>query len=101
MCTDEVTVSVSDKADYSKVSLDIKTKHLDYLQAPEIALPEVPAHKGIVLDGAMPSWLMTALVRLYVGEEVPWVACYQPQLRGAVVVATCGEWRKIGEVISL
>ena len=59
-------------------------------------------HKGLVLDGGMPSWLMTALVRLYVNEEgLPWVACYQPQLRGAVVVATRWEEYAIGRVIPL
>jgi CRISPR-associated protein (Cas_csx3) len=64
----------------------------------------VPTHQGLILDGSMPSWLLTALVRLYIdrdaasetdkqtddgghtGERLPWIACYQPSLRGAVIV---------------
>jgi hypothetical protein len=52
----------------------------------------------------MPSWLLTALVRLYIdrdaahetnkktddgehtGERLPWIACHQPVLRAAVIV---------------
>jgi len=61
--------------------LTVKITHppLDYLQANSLPFPPVPAHLGLILSGTMPIWLLTALVRLYMHTDVPWIACHQAQ----------------------
>ncbi len=70
----------------SVLTMEIIKKHLDYLQAEALPFPPVPVDKGLILDGSMPSWLVTALVRLYAMAGVPWIACNYPPLKSAVVV---------------
>ena len=100
----DVTARLAASEGCTVLSINIVKKHLDYLQATGLPFPPVPAHQGLILDGSMPSWLLTALVRLYIdrdadsemdkqtddgghtGERLPWIACYQPSLRGAVIV---------------
>jgi CRISPR-associated protein Csx3 len=72
----------------TKLSIEIVKKHLDYLQANQLSFPPLPHGTGLILDGAMPSWMVTALVRLYKEADMAWIACYQPKLRHAVVVTT-------------
>jgi len=83
----------------SVLTVEISKKHLDYLQAEMLPFPPVPVDKGLILDGSMPSWLLTALVRLYAMAGVPWIACYQPQLSGAVVVMSHLASHPIGTLI--
>jgi CRISPR-associated protein Csx3 len=70
------------------LTVEIVKKHLDYLQAEQIPLPSLTREKGIILNGSMPSWFATALVRLYRGIGIDWIACFQPRLEQAVVIAS-------------
>jgi CRISPR-associated protein Csx3 len=99
--TDDIHMHYSPNQNYGKLSIEIKAKHLDYLQTSEIAFPPIDPRKGLILDGSMPSWLVTALVRLYAAEAPPWIACYQPRLKGAVVVATHSGEYEIGTIIPI
>ncbi len=58
-----------------------------YLDITEIDAPIVPpvTTSGLTLSGKLPQWLWTALARTY---HPQWLAVFQPQLYGAVVVAT-------------
>ena len=79
----------------------IHKKHLSYFQPEPLTFPALPAAKGVIINGALPSWIVTGIVRLYQRQSVPWLACYQPQLQGAVVVYSRVSNHLIGEVISL
>ena len=70
------------------LKIDIVTKYLDYTEVEYLPFPPVPTERGLILSGVMPHWLVTALVRLYTGAGVQWIACHQPQLKGTVVVAS-------------
>lgn len=70
------------------LSIRIVSDHLDYLQADHLPFPPIPTECGLILDGRLPLWLATALVRLYQQTDVPWIACRQIQLEGAVVVSS-------------
>jgi CRISPR-associated protein Csx3 len=83
------------------LSIKLNNEYLDYLQAEGMSFPPVQAGRGLILNGKMPLWLLTALVRLYSTAEVPWIACYQPPLHGAVVVLAHSDERRIGDVIAL
>jgi CRISPR-associated protein Csx3 len=83
------------------LSVHIANEYLDYLQAEQFPFPPVPLEHGLILDGKIPYWLLTALVRLYDSTEVAWIACHQPQLKSAVVVTSHVKAHTIGEVIPM
>ena len=82
----EVSVQLRENEQASVLTVEIIKKHLDYLQAETLPFPPAPVDKGLILDGSMPSWLLTALVRLYSLSGIPWIACNYPPLKSAVVV---------------
>ncbi len=82
----EVSVELHTHGQASVLTVEIIKKHLDYLQAEMLPFPPAPIDKGLILDGSMPSWLLTALVRLYAMAGIPWIACNYPPLKSAVVV---------------
>ncbi len=84
----ELHVRLDDRRDATILKIDIVTKYLDYTEAGYLSFPPVPTERGLILSGVIPHWLLTALVRLYSGTGVAWIACHQPQLDGAVVVAS-------------
>ncbi len=86
--TPEVLVALHTYEQVTVLSLRIVSDHLDYLQADHLPFPSVPTERGLILDGRIPHWLLTALVRLYKEADVAWIACRQIQLAGAVVVTS-------------
>lgn len=82
------------------LSLRILNDHLDYLQADQLPFPPVPPESGLILDGRIPHWFLTALVRLYYNAGVAWIACRQIQLEGAVVVTSRVPKRSLGDLVS-
>lgn len=77
----------------------IPTTYLDYKAMPNLIVPAIPQHRGIVLSGKLPQWLYTSLARTY--QEHPWIAVYQPQLKGAVVVHSTTASHNIGDYMSM
>jgi CRISPR-associated protein Csx3 len=86
--TPEVQVELRIYEQVTVLSIRVVNDHLDYLQADDLPFPPVPIERGLILDGRIPHWLVTALVRLYREAGVAWIACRQIQLEGAVVVAS-------------
>jgi len=83
------------------LSMRIVSDHLDYLQADHLPFPPVSIERGLILDGRFPHWLLTAVVRLYKNAGVAWIACHQPQLDGAVVVASRSPNHVPGDLLPL
>lgn len=96
-----ITYRLDDDAQGQVLSVKLNNEYLDYLQAEAMPFPPVVAGRGLILNGKMPLWLLTALVRLYRSTVVPWIACYQPQLHGAVVVLARTDEHQIGDVIAM
>lgn len=61
--------------------------------------PPVPIGAGIVLSGKLPHWLYTGLALTY--HAAPWLALYQPQLNGAVIVHSRTEKFKRGALLPI
>lgn len=74
--------------------------HTDYLPLPKKppVIPPVPSNTGIIIEGKIPHWLIAALARQY--APAPWLAIFQPQLKGAVVISTTKNSHKLGDVIA-
>ncbi len=69
--------------------LKIEPKYLDYSLCNNLAFPPVPLEHGLIIDGALPQWLLTALVRLYKGAGVAWIAYrYLRDEEGRAIVMT-------------
>ena len=84
----EVKVELHTAGSVTVLSVHITNDHLDYLQANQLPFPTIASENGLILDGRLPLWLLTALVRLYNKAGVSWIACRQIQLEGAVVVSS-------------
>jgi CRISPR-associated protein Csx3 len=81
----EVEVKPSTYQDGTVLAIHIPSKHLDYFQPEPLPFPPVNTDGGLILDGIMPFWLLTALVRLYKQAGVAWIAPYYPPINKAVV----------------
>lgn len=83
---------------YFALEMYTDSQYLDIDEPERIPLPPVPAGHGLILSGRIPHWLYTA-VALQLAPQQTWIAVYQPQLAGAVVVVTHTNKRVVGEVI--
>ncbi|GAC1461870.1 MAG: hypothetical protein PVSMB2_24990 [Ktedonobacteraceae bacterium] len=82
------------------LTVNIIHEPLYYLQATSLPFPPVPSWQGLILAGNIPTWLLTALVRLYIRVDVAWIACHQTQHNVAVVVFSQTMKHSIGDIIS-
>jgi CRISPR-associated protein Csx3 len=83
------------------LKIEVVGKHLDYLQVDLLPFPTVSTARGLIIDGCMPSWLLTALVRFYGHAGVPWIACHYPPLNAAVVVSASSDMYSLGDLIPM
>lgn len=100
---DEIAIELRPRESDGAVVLNVRlvNEYLDHLQAEQLPFPPVPAGGGLILDGKLPLWLYTALVRLYQNTPVSWIACRQPQIKGAVVVMSRQGAPAIGDLIPI
>lgn len=83
---DDLSIELREDEDSAVLHLNIRSKCLEYLQPEPLCLPQLSTSIGLIIDGAMPYWLLTSLVRLYKDEGVPWIAYRYVQLGGKAVV---------------
>jgi len=97
----EIVITLYEHEDDDALILKVRliNQYLDYRQVDNSPFPPASARRGLILNGQMPLWLVTALVRLYQHTDVAWIACYQPNLHGAVVVMSQMNTHAIGDVI--
>lgn len=87
--------------DVTVLSITIESKHLEYFQQEPLPFPPVPADAGLIIDGSIPYWLLTALVRLYKEAGVAWVAPYYVPKNKAVVAYSRVETKKSGNYVAM
>jgi len=75
-------VETIDAQEVTILKISFPQERLDYL----LAFPPVPLERGLIIDGRVPNWLLTALTRLYKAAGVAWIALFYPPLGMAVVV---------------
>ncbi len=76
--------------------------HKDYLSLAEmtdLSVPNLPNNLGVILSGKLPQLVYAIAVRKY--RKHLWVAVYQPQLNGSVVVFSQTSQHKIGDIITV
>jgi len=83
------------QGEVTRLRISIPSGYLDRRNTDMITVPMVSG--GVILDGRIPIWLCAALARTY--HDAPWIACYQPQLRGSVVVYSRTDQFPVGFVM--
>lgn len=91
--------SLQATAHYTVLEVRLTAPYLDFNTLPQLSLPPTPSAQGLVISGRLPLWLLTSLVRSY--SMVPWVAIYQPPLKGAVIIHATQPTQPIGAVLPL
>lgn len=74
------------------------SQYLDPDEPEGMPLPRPAAGLGLVLSGKAANWMFLSAAR-QLGAGRPWLAVYQPQLNGAVVVGSTVEGYKPGDVL--
>jgi CRISPR-associated protein Csx3 len=92
--------AVQEREAYTLVELKTGSQYLDIEQVDSLPLPAIPTHQGAILSGRLPNWIVTAIIRQW-SAYLPWVAVYQPQLDGAVVVFSQEATVSVGQKIAL
>ncbi len=85
------------KTDHQHLKFSILGGYLNFSTAKNLYIPPPSPEQGIIIDGKLPHWLTGALTRKY--AHAPWIAVYQPQLNGSVIIATHGHTPTLGSVI--
>jgi CRISPR-associated protein Csx3 len=97
----KMQIAVSSSGDATILSVLIPSKHLEYFQPDPLTCPPIPPEHGLILNGSMPYWLLTALVRLYKQAGVAWIASYQVPLEAAVIVFSRVPTHTPGDLLSI
>jgi CRISPR-associated protein Csx3 len=101
MNSENLQYKLEQRDDYAIVHISfqdmLKPRELKTTHPPD-AVKEGFAHKGVVLNGAMPLWLCGFLVHKY--HPTKFVAIVDPRLKGAVVVESHVSALEVGDVIS-
>jgi CRISPR-associated protein Csx3 len=71
--------------------------YIDFSELDAVMAPAIPPAMGVILSGKLPNWLYTSLAVTY--AAAPWLAVYQPQLSGAVVVHSTQSQPAVGTVV--
>lgn len=88
-------IAPEQQGDATRLRISIPGGYLDRRDSDLIIAPRLSG--GVILDGRLPLWLSAALARTY--HDTAWVACYQPQLRGSVVVHSHSAQFPVGFVL--
>lgn len=105
--SDEIAIEKRSQDDITVLSIAFPSGRIDYLQPEPLAFPSVPPAHGLILDGPLPQWLLTAIVRLYQQAGVTWIAPHyaqqnvHEQRKTAIVVYSRTPTHRIGELIDL
>jgi CRISPR-associated protein Csx3 len=98
MDTMHVETSYTPEATILKISFP--QERIDYLQPDALVFPSIPTERGLIIDGKVPNWLLTALTRLYKAAGIAWIAPFYPPLGKAVVAYARGESPRLGELVA-
>lgn len=86
-------------ADWLHVEGLLPSSYIDISDLDALSAPIVPPDTGVILSGKLPYWLVTSLAITY--ADAPWLAVYQLQLQGAVVVYSRDRLRLPGSLLRL
>ena len=98
--SDEFHWEITEYRGYTKLKLSIvDDAYLDYSIVHTTELPLIDLNNGLIIEGELPMWLLTSLVRAY--QQAPFMAIFQPQIKeGPVVVKSEQLDIPVGSILS-
>jgi CRISPR-associated protein Csx3 len=83
--------------------IEIHPRHnyLDYTDTDQLAFPEPPPDRGVIVSGKLPLWLFTALARFYAQRNVPWIALTDAHNNRAIVIYSRVKTHMIGKSLRM
>lgn len=81
----ELRIEIGANEELTILKISNPSKRIEYLQPDTLTFPSVAAEKGLIIDGPIPNWLLTALTRLYREMGVAWIAPFYVPSNQAVV----------------
>ncbi len=95
-----VTAVEGHRGEWHHVAFRLQESLLAYRKSLTLPLPSIPG-SAVILEGKLPFWLLTALVRHYRARGKS-VAVYQPPLSAAVVVTSLPDAHfSLGDTLSV
>lgn len=91
--------TVDVRAEYAIIRVHLSSPHVRIEDVENGSVPEVPAGKGVILDGKLPTWLYVSLAHTY--TTAPWLAVYYPPLHGAVVIMSDHHDYPVGAIVEI
>jgi CRISPR-associated protein Csx3 len=77
---------------------NIPGSYIDWRDAEDLPVPRLDPAQSVILDGKLPQWLWAALARTY--ADLRFVAVFQPQLPGAIVVHSTDSAFPLGTILA-
>ncbi len=97
----EIQVGIKANEETTTLKIFFPADRLEYFQPDALPFPPVAPDKGLIIDGRLPYWLLTALIRLYKEVGVPWIAPFYARMNQAVVVYSRVETYHPGDLLPL
>ncbi len=85
---------------YTILEMATKSQYLNWENPGGLPLPKPQINAGLVLSGKIPNWLLLAAAK-QLAPDFDWLAVYQPQLGGAVVVNSGNQGYPLGKIVSI
>jgi CRISPR-associated protein Csx3 len=82
----DLHVEKREEQDLTVLSISFPQDRIDYFDPQIRTFPDLDPAKGLILNGRLPFWLLTALTRLYQARGVRWIAPYNA-IEDAAIVA--------------
>jgi CRISPR-associated protein Csx3 len=96
-----IELDLQSNSDFTVLKISFPNVRIEYFQPDPLAFPSLSTEKGLVIYGAVPNWLLIALVRLYKEAGVPWIAPFYVPLNKAVVAYSRTEIYQPGDLVSV
>lgn len=100
-CREDIQIQTAFAQNATVLTISFPHRRLAYLQSEALSFPPVPAECGLIIDGPLSNWLLTALTRLYKAAGVAWIASFYPPRRATVVVYSRDAAHQIGDLVPL
>jgi CRISPR-associated protein Csx3 len=97
----EMTIELRQNEQMTVLKITLLTKRLEYFQPDPFPFPHINTEKGLIIDGPLPYWLLTPLMRLYQETSIPWIAVHYVPDGGAVITYSRVATQQIGELVKL
>lgn len=93
----DLTFEPEVREEYTLLHCHLQTSNLKYRELQRLQAPVLSTTRGLILSGKLPLWLASSLSLCYKQADLPWIAGYYPQMKGAIVIFSRVPGYRIGD----